>query len=69
MTPDAGTKQTTASDPVGEPDRDAAFKVWLSELGFVIEPADLGRVRAAFEQLAAMNRMNRRSPSGLGGDR
>lgn len=75
MTPDAGTKQTTANDPpLGEPDRDAAFKVWLSELRFVIEPADLGRVRAAFEQLAAMNRMNRtsllrRSPSGSGGDR
>jgi hypothetical protein len=70
MNSDVGAEQTTANDPVSEPDRDAAFKAWLSELRFVIEPAELGRVRAAFEQLAGMNRMNRASLSrrGPGGD-
>lgn len=61
MNSDAGAEQTTANDPVSEADR--AFKAWLSELRFAIESADLGRVRAAFDHLAAMNRMNRTSLS------
>lgn len=73
MNSDAGAKQTKTNDPVGEADRDAAFKAWLSELGFFIEPAELVRVRAAFEHLAAMNRTNRislsrRSRRGSDGD-
>ena len=68
MNSDTGANQTTANDPVSEADRDAAFKAWLSELGFVVEPAELGRVRAAFEHLAAMNRMNRISRGRSGGD-
>jgi hypothetical protein len=64
MSSNAGAKQTTANDPVCEPDWDAAFRAWLSGLRFAIESAELGQVRAAFERLAAMNRMNRTSWAG-----
>jgi hypothetical protein len=48
-----------ANDPVSVRDQDAAFEAWLSGLRFVIEPAELGRVRAGFDRLAVMNRINR----------
>jgi hypothetical protein len=52
-----------ANDSTSVPDQDAAFKAWMKELRFAIEPAELDRVRAAFERLAVMNRLNRTSSS------
>lgn len=65
MNSSAGAKQITANNPVSEPDRDAAFEAWLTELPFTVEPVELVRVRAGFEKLAAMNRLNRISSSPL----
>ena len=69
MNSNAGEKQITANNPLSEPDRDAAFEAWLNDLSFAVEPAELGRVRAGFEKVAAMNRLNRISSSPLFGPR
>lgn len=59
----AGAQQITANKPVGGPDRDVAFEAWLNKLPFAVDFAELGQVRAGFEKLAAMNRLNRISSS------
>jgi hypothetical protein len=47
-------------EPAGESiPQEAEFTAWLEGLGFVVEPAELGAMRRAFDQLATMNRMNR----------
>lgn len=63
MNSNAGAKQITANSPISGPNLDAAFEAWLTQLPFAVEPAELGRVRAGFERLAAMNRLNRTSSS------
>lgn len=58
-----GARPMAANETASLSVQDTAFKAWLSELRFAIAPDELKRVRAAFERLAAMNRMNRTSAS------
>ena len=59
MNSNTGALQIAANDPVSGPDRDAAFEAWLNRLPFAVELAEVGRLRAGFEKLTAMNRLNR----------